>query len=37
MYEWHRLIQDVVNEMDEAIPRHDERALTLRALAQRLH
>ena len=37
MYEWHRLIQDVVNEMDEAILRHDDQALTLRALAQRLH
>ena len=37
MYEWHRLIQDVVNEMDEAILRHDDQALTLCALAQRLH
>ena len=37
MYEWQQLIQAVVNEMDEAIMRHDDQALTLQALAARLH
>ena len=37
MYEWQQLIQTVVNEMDEAIMRHDDQALTLQALAARLH
>ena len=37
MYEWQQLMQAVVNEMDEAIMRHDDQALTLQALAARLH
>ena len=37
MYEWQQLIQTVVNEMDDAIMRRDNQALTLRALAARLH
>ena len=37
MYEWQQLIQTVVNEMDDAIMRRDDQALTLRALAARLH
>ena len=32
MYEWQQLIQTVVNEMDDAIMRRDDQALTLRAL-----
>mgnify|MGYP006967538410 FL=1 len=35
MYEWQQLIQTVVNEMDDAIARRDDQALTLRALAAR--
>lgn len=30
MYEWQQLIQTVVNEMDDAIMRRDDQALTLR-------
>ena len=37
MYEWQQLIQTVVNEMDDAIMRRDDQALTLRALAACLH
>ena len=37
MYEWQQMIQTVVNEMDDAIMRRDDQALTLRALAARLH
>lgn len=33
MYEWQQLIQTVVNEMDDAIMRRDDQALTLRELA----
>lgn len=33
MHEWQQLIQTVVNEMDSAIVRRNDQALTLRALA----
>lgn len=36
MYEWRRLIQTMVNDMDESIRRHDDEALTLQALSRRL-
>lgn len=36
MYEWPRLIQTMVDEIDECLRRHDSDALTLRALARRL-
>ena len=36
MYEWQRLIQAMVDEIDECLRRHDSDALTLRALARRL-
>lgn len=35
MHEWQQLIQTVVNEMDGAIVRRNDQALTLRALAAR--
>ncbi len=36
MYEWHKLIQIAVNEIDERIKAHDDAALTLRALSKKL-
>ena len=36
MYEWRRLIQIVVNEIDARIQSHDDTALTLRALSKKL-
>ena len=33
MYEWQKLIQTVVDEIDRAIAAHDDEALTLRRLA----
>ena len=36
MYEWHRQIQIVVDEIDECIKRRDDEALTLRYLARKL-
>ena len=36
MYEWQKLIQIVVNEIDERIKCHDDEALTLQSLSKRL-
>lgn len=36
MYEWHRLIQQIITEIDECIRRRDDEALTLRSLARTL-
>ena len=36
MFEWHRLIQIVVDEIDEGIKHHDDEALTLRYLSKKL-
>jgi len=36
MHEWHRLIQIVVNEIDERIKSHDDEALTLQSLSKKL-
>jgi AraC-like DNA-binding protein len=36
MYEWRKLIQIVVDEIDERIKCHDDRALTLQALSKKL-
>ena len=36
MYEWRKLIQTVVDEIDRCIQAHDDEALTLRALSERL-
>jgi methylphosphotriester-DNA--protein-cysteine methyltransferase len=36
MYEWHRQIQMIVDEIDECIKRHDDEALTLRFLSRKL-
>ena len=36
MYEWHRMIQTVVNEIDECIKHRDDEALTLRFLSRKL-
>lgn len=36
MYEWHRQIQIIIEEIDACIKRRDDEALTLRSLAQRL-
>jgi AraC-like DNA-binding protein len=36
MYEWHRLIQIVVDEIDQRIKCHDDEALTLQSLSKRL-
>lgn len=36
MYEWHRQIQTIVNEIDECIKNHNGEALTLRSLSHRL-
>ena len=36
MYEWHRQIQTVVDEIDACIRRRDDAALTLRALSRKL-
>ena len=36
MYEWHRLIHIMVNEIDERIRCHDDEALTLKSLSKRL-
>ena len=36
MYEWHRLIQIVVDEIDERIKHHDDEALTLQFLSKKL-
>lgn len=36
MYEWHELIQIMVNEIDERIKSHDDTALTLQSLARKL-
>jgi AraC-like DNA-binding protein/predicted transcriptional regulator YdeE len=36
MYEWRRLIQIVVNEIDERIKWHDDEALTLQSLSKKL-
>ena len=36
MYEWHRKIQTIVDEIDECIKRRDDDALTLRHLSQSL-
>lgn len=36
MYEWHRLIQQIVDRIDESILAHDDAALTLRSLAETL-
>ena len=36
MYDWARLIQRIVDRIDECILRHEDEALTLRALAQEL-
>ncbi len=36
MYEWHRQIQTIVDEIDECIKNHNDEALTLRSLSRRL-
>jgi len=36
MYEWHRLIQIVVDEIDERIKSHNDMALTLQSLSKKL-
>ncbi|MDR2951939.1 MAG: AraC family transcriptional regulator [Treponema sp.] len=36
MYEWRKLIQTVVDEIDERIKRHDDDALTLQSLSRKL-
>ncbi|MCL2232118.1 MAG: helix-turn-helix transcriptional regulator [Treponema sp.] len=36
MHEWHRLIQIVVNEIDDRIKSHDDEALTLQSLSKKL-
>lgn len=36
MYEWHRQIQSIVDEIDASIQRRDDEALTLRSLSRRL-
>ncbi|MDR2923604.1 MAG: AraC family transcriptional regulator, partial [Treponema sp.] len=36
MYEWRRLIQTVVDEIDERIKRHDDDTLTLKSLSKKL-
>ena len=36
MYEWHRQIQTIIDEIDACIRRRDDEALTLHALAARL-
>ena len=36
MYEWYRLIQIVVDEIDTRIKRHDDDSLTLRSLSKKL-
>jgi AraC-like DNA-binding protein len=36
MYEWHKLIQIVVNEIDERIKEHEDETLNLRALSKKL-
>jgi AraC-like DNA-binding protein len=36
MYEWYKLIQVVVDEIDERIKRHDDEDLTLQYLARKL-
>lgn len=36
MYEWEKQIQMIVDEIDECIKQHDDEALTLRALSERL-
>ena len=36
MYEWQRQIQRIVDEIDDCIKRHDDEALTLRALSRTL-
>lgn len=36
MYEWHRQIQAIVDEIDERIKSHDDEALTLTSLSRRL-
>ena len=36
MHEWHRLVSIIIAEIDECIRRHDDEALTLRALSRRL-
>ena len=36
MYEWHRLIQIVVDEIDKRIKRHDDGALALQSLSKKL-
>lgn len=36
MYEWEQQIQIIVNEIDECIKRHDEEAMTLQLLSQKL-
>ena len=36
VYEWNRLIQRIVDGIDESIRAHDDEALTLRALARQL-
>ncbi|MBO5472887.1 MAG: helix-turn-helix transcriptional regulator [Lachnospiraceae bacterium] len=36
MYEWQRQIQSIVDEIDQCIKQHNDEALTLRRLAQRL-
>lgn len=35
-YEWHKNIQSIVDEMDGCIKRHEDEALTLRALSKKL-
>jgi AraC-like DNA-binding protein len=35
MYEWHKLIQIVADEIDERIKRYDDEALTLQCLARK--
>ena len=36
MYEWQQQIQLIVNEIDQGIKNHDDEALTLRGLSDRL-
>ena len=36
MYEWYKLIQIVVDEIDERIKHHDDEALTLKFLSKKL-
>ena len=36
MYEWHKNIQSIVDEMDGCIKRHEDEALTLHALSHKL-